>query len=488
MKDYSKINKKNKLRQQVDGRKLFEIQFYGGNEGYFVDVDQHQNLKMLIKEHTNPLNEGLVDWKAQFLSDCEIYKLGNMIVRRDNGDRYLSVTAPKDNGIHSEYRIRKTDGTLVFQKGEVAASVDGVLASGLLYKDGAYTNQSNVFEDNEMKAMAVQYNEVTNKLSLFDPVQVNGRSYKVVKVEDDVLKEYRDNYGVLQLVLLLSPSSKLEKINIMDDTAVEFKGITKYARVKDRKLNSVSRELLCEYGAVKTGDYVRYTFDSDDKGSMKEEIYIIFNTPSKYDGYDISLAYRCLNSFLALDDNGAIHRIPYYFEDNRTRVDKTSSNANINQMDSSFMIVTQENDITQRFIDRKAGRIILKNTAYKVTGVSNHDEGLLYFGIEIDKIDPNDDRNGVANYVSQIEKAGSEQAAIIGEMRIFGGYGWSYVLRGADTSAGVTWAVDSDKVIIEACTDMTCVLAVNGKYEMGSKVRLTAMQGDREYVKEIILE
>lgn len=489
MKDYSRINKKNKLRQQVDGKKLFEIQFYGGNDGYVVDVDQHQDLKMLIQEHTNPLNEGLVDQKARFLSNPQIYRLGNMITRKDNGEKYLSVTEPKNNGIQSEYRIRKTDDTLVFRKGEEeAASVAGVLASGLLYRDGSYTNQSNVFEDNEMKAMAVQYNDTTRRLALFDSVQVNGRSYKVVKIEDDVLKKYADNYGVLQLVLLLTPVSKLERVNVIDGTSTEFKGITKYARVKDRKLNSVSRELLCEYGAVKTGDYIRYTFDSNDKGNMKEEIYIIFNTPSKYDGYDISLAYRCLNAFSALGDDGTIHQIPYYFEDNRTRVDKASANAYIDQLDSSFMIITQENDITRRFVDRRVGRIILKNAAYKVTGVSNHDEGLLYFGLEIDKTDPKDDRYGVANYVSQIDKVESGQASIIGEKRIFGGYDWSYELEGANISLGTTWAVDSDKAHIKAYTNTTCVLCADSKYEMGTKVRLTALQGSKEYVKEITLE
>lgn len=489
VRDYSKINKKNISRQQADGRKLFEIQFYGGNEGYFVDVDEYQDLMMLIQEHTNPLNEGLVDRKARFLSNPEIYRLGNMITCKNNGDKYLSVTEPKDNGIQAEYRIRKTDGTLVFRKGEEATtSVDGVLASGLLYRDGSYTNQSNVFEDNEMKAMAVQYNDTTRRLALFDSVQVNGRSYKVVKIEDDVLKQYGDNHGVLQLVLLLSPTSKLERVNVIDDTSTEFKGITKYARVKDRKLNSVSRELLCEYGAVKTGDYVRYTFDSNDRGDMKEEVYIIFNTPSKYDGYDISLAYRCLNSFLALGEDGVIHRIPYYFEDNRTRVDKVSANAYLNQLDSSFMIITQENDVTRRFVDRKVSRVILKNAAYKVTGVSNHDEGLLYLGLEIDKTDPQDDRYGVANYVSQIDNTGSGQATIIGEKRIFGGFDWPYELIGVNISPDTIWAVDSNKVRIRACTDTTCVLVVASKYEMGTKVRLTATQGGQEYVKEIILE
>ena len=486
----TKLNKY-KERIKKSGERLFDAQCYYGFEKHLVSIDEVENIKMIIQNHTNPLNEGLVDQKAKMLNseDSEFYHAGNIIKLQDKDGIFISVTDPKVNEVYSEYRIRPINDTISFLNGENLITINGVLASGLLYKDNAYTNQTNVFEDNEMKAIIVPYNKITANFSLFDWVNVNEVGYKVVKIDDETLKKTNKEYGILQLVVFLSPISKLERINIVDNTLTEFKGVMKYARVKDRKLNAVSRELLCEYQIVKTGDYVKYTFDCDDKGTMQEEIYMVFNVPSKYDGYDISLVYRCMNNFKILDRNGNIVTIPYYFEDNRTRIDKTTDTDSFYNLNSSFMIILQDNELTNyKFVNRKLTRIILKGVPYKITGVSNLDDGLLYLGLEIDELNKSHDVDDIANYIEQLNdvKLISDNIYIKGESKIFKGYRWSYQIDGSDGQCH--WSVNSTKVIISDMDNLGCILEVVEKYGMGDKIILTAKINDIVINKEIILE
>lgn len=465
-------------RYITNGERLFNTQFQNGQEGHLTNVDENENIKMIIQRHTNPLNEGLLDKKAKFLnSNGDIFHIGNIVFVTDENQKYIAVTEPIGNKVYSGYRIRPLYDKITFDKNATEFSIDGILASGMLYKESSYVGQENVFEDNEMKAIIVTYDGVSDTLELFDNVKVNDINYKIAKIDDDVLKKYNKEYGILQIVVFLSPISSIEKVNVVTQTSVEMKGLLKYARVKDKKLNSISRELLCNYGVVKTGDYIKYTFDSDDLGTMEEETYMVYNLPSKYDGYDISLVYRCLNSFKMLDLTGNIIEIPYYFEDNRTRIDKTTNNDYIEFLNSSLMIIFQNNELTKKFVERKINRVMIKDSVYKITGVSDLDEGLIHLGLVIDEINLSQDLNGVADYVSQMAKINSSNISdthIVGESKIFKGYDWLYELSEPVSKTGTYWEVNNDKITIVEFDDNSCKLLVTAKYSMGDKFTLTA--------------
>lgn len=497
---YSRYNRDYVKQKAIHhGETLFIRQAKTGLEGRDVIVDGENKTIMIVQRHTNPLHQGLLDKKAKFLNSAgKYFHIGNLIEIPEENMVYLAVTKPESTGVYSEYRIRPAMDKAIIGKQTLDKITNdipienSILADGLLYDETSYLNSSTVFEDNSMKALCVQYNNNTRNIQLFDDIFVNNIHYNIVKIDDDVLKRYDNDFGVIQLVIYKTPYFNLYKKNVVTGDEIPIHGVVQYARVKDKKLNAISKELLCNYNTVTQGDYIRYEFDRGNTGKIEEEIYIVYNEPVFYDGYDICLILRCFNSFKLLDDNGIPVSIPYYFEDNRTRIDKTVDIDRVKDFNSSFCIIVQDNAITRKLINRKVSRLILKQSAYEITGISDLDEGLLFIGLELDKHDNYNDKQGVADYTSQINKLQSDFTSpdtvyINGEDRIYKGITWEYTLNNLKTDDIPIWSVDNDSIDI-TIVDKKCLLKIKHKLPMGTKFKLKSTIGVTDYEKEIMIE
>lgn len=489
MKLYETTSISPKERYMHNGEKLFLRQVRDSFEGFKVTVDEiHTDVPMIIQKHTNPLNKNLHDMKAKYLdSTGDFMHIGN-IVTLDTNKVYMAVTEPSSNGIYSEYKVLPLTDDMKFNLG-TPIEMRCVVANKGFYDETSFVNDTNVFEDMDTRATIVQYNPNTAKLSLFDDVYINDEQYRIVKIDNHTFKEYDEEFGVLQLVIVDTPFGE-----ILRNETTTLKGVIMSERVKDKILNSVSRRLLCEHNFVKRGDYINFTYDRDSKGTLVTDTYLTVNNPTMGRGYDTSLLYLCESTVNLLDDKGAVVNVPVYFEDNRMRIDKTTESEFITLKNSSFLIVVQNNEVTRK-LRNSVKRIIIGDTAYKITGDDPTSIGLLSVGLEIDQISPSDDNLelGIANYHSQMEEINvgvkpeipSSDIKIVEsnvEVALYKGYENEYYLNLVDS--GVVWSVDKSWVDIRQ-DGTKCWIKFNELKYIGEIITLTALVGDDEYTLTI---
>ena len=433
------------------GEKVFMKHYKSsyGFEGYDVLIDgRYDNVPMIIQKHSNPLNKNLHDMKAKYLNSTgNFMHIGNIV---EYGDKVcMAITEPSSNGIYSEYKILPINDDITFTT-DMPVKMKCTVANKGFYDESSFTNEQNVFEDKELRAALIQYNSNTKKLKLFDDICINDKRYKIVKIDSHTFKEYDEEFGVLQLVLIDTPFGKI----IKNDSQKEISGIVMSARVKDKILNSISRELLCEYNEVKRGDYIDFTYDRDEKGTMVTDTYLIVNRPTMGEKYDISLMYLCENTIKLLNDVGEVVDVHAYYENNRVRIDKVTENEFIKLKNSSYLIMIQQNEFTNR-LRNKVNRIMINGEVYKITGYDPFTEGILALGLELDQVSTDDNVElGIANYYSQMEeiqpKPPEEVAGQIveanGETTLCKGFENEYYLKGV--SEDVTWGVDKSWVTI----------------------------------------
>lgn len=433
------------------GEKVFMKHYKSsyGFEGYDVLIDgRYDNVPMIIQKHSNPLNKNLHDMKAKYLNSTgNFMHIGNIV---EYGDKVcMAITEPSSNGIYSEYKILPINDDITFTT-DMPVKMKCTVANKGFYDESSFTNEQNVFEDKELRAALIQYNSNTKKLKLFDDICINDKRYKIVKIDNHTFKEYDEEFGVLQLVLIDTPFGKI----IKNDNQKEISGVVMSARVKDKILNSISRELLCEYNEVKRGDYIDFTYDRDEKGTMVTDTYLVVNRPTMGEKYDISLMYLCENEVKLLDDVGSVVDVPVYYENNRVRIDKVTENEFIKLKNSSYLIMIQQNEFTNR-LRNKVNRIMINGEVYKITGYDPFTEGILALGLELDQVSTDDNVElGIANYYSQMEeiqpKPPEEVAGQIveanGETTLCKGFENEYYLKGV--SEDVTWGVDKSWVTI----------------------------------------
>lgn len=471
-----------KERLTHDGEILFLKQVENSFDGYMVDIDGNSDVPMIIQKHTNPLNKNLHDMKARYLNSTgDFMHMGNIVTTKD-GKLFMAVTEPSSNGIYSEYKILPLKDDMVIIDGEYASELKCVIANKGFYDEISYINDANVFEDKDMRATIVQYNEQTSNLTLFDNLYVNDSHYRIVKIDNYTLKEHDEAFGVLQFVLVDTPFGE-----IVCNDRTTLKGIVIPARVKDKILNSEARELLCEYNLVKRGDYISFTYDRDKQGTMIKEMYIIVNRPTMHEGYDKSLLYLCERTMNLLDDEGNVVNVPLYFEDNRSRIDKTNDGQYSRFSDSSFMIMCQQNEATLR-LSNKVRRIIINGKAYEITGIADLKEGIMSIGMELGKIDTNDDNEelGIANYKSQMEEIIGNKpdptSTIVGSDLLARGFEDEYYLQGAGN--GVEWSISCAYVEISQ-DGSKCYLKFNNLSDVNKTFLLTAKYGGSTFEKSI---
>ena len=117
---------------------------------------------------------------------------------------------------------------------------------------------------------------------------------------------------------------------------------------------------------------------------------------------------------------------------------------------------------------------------------------MLFIGLELDKHDNYNDKQGVADYTSQINKLQSDFTSpdtvyINGEDRIYKGITWEYTLNNLKTDDIPIWSVDNDSIDI-TIVDKKCLLKIKHKLPMGTKFKLKSTIGVTDYEKEIMIE
>lgn len=477
-----------KQRLIHDGEKLFLKQVDESFEGYRVLVDGiHDDVPMIIRQHTNPLNKNKHDMRAKYLNSTgDFLHIGNTVsipqMNKSYKD-YIAITEPSSNGIYSEYKILPLSDDIKFDV-DVPISTKCIVAHKGLYDEISYVNDTNVFEDKDTRAVIVQYNNNTSKLSLFDDLLVNDERYKIVKI-DTQFKEYNQDFGVMQLVMVDTPFGEI-KVN---DTDV-LKGIVMTARVKDKILNSISRELLCYHDKVKRGDYIDFTYDRDKQGKIITEKYLINNKPTMGSGYDKSLMCLCESRMNLLNNEGDIVNVGVYFENNRMRIDRTTEGEFAKFANSSFMILVQNNDTTSRISTKdKYNRVIVDGKPYEVSGVDDSSKGILYIGLNNSQFDPNDDdiEKGIANYKSQMEAIKGDKptpptSQILGSDVVTKGYNEEYYLQGASNT--IVWSVDCSYIAINQ-DGTKCTLYFNTLGDVNKTFTLSARYMGTTFTKTI---
>lgn len=454
-----------------------------GYMAYDVIVDGVHKKQMLIYEHIDPIEGKQNDFRAICLDRNNIH-WGNIISLED-GREYMAITRGDWNGAYNKYRIREVTDDATFTI-DMPMKIKCILADKGFYDESSFTNEQNVFEDKELRAALIQYNSNTKKLKLFDDICINDEHYKIVKIDSHTFKEYDEEFGVLQLVLIDAPFGKI----IKNDSQKEISGVVMSARVKDKILNSISRELLCEYNEVKRGDYIDFTYDRDEKGTMVTDTYLIVNRPIMGEKYDISLMYLCENEIKLLDDVGSVVDVPVYYENNRVRIDKVTENEFIKLKNSSYLVMVQQNNITDK-LRNKVNRIMIDGEVYKITGYEPLVKGVLGLGLEIDQLCPDDNVElGVANYYSKMEELKPKPPIATdiqiveanGETTLCKGFENEYYLKGV--SEDVTWGVDKSWVTIRQDGNR-CWIKFDELKRVGETVILSAEVAGKTYSTSI---
>ena len=454
-----------------------------GYMSYNVTIDGDVEKQLLIYEHVDPIEGKAIDMRAICMDNDETIHWGN-IIEREDGRTFMAITRNDWNEAYNKYKVRECFDDYKLSLDQYY-TYKCIMATKGFYDETSYINSTTVFDDKDLRAVLIQYNNDTKSLTMFDDIYINDEHFKVVKIDNYTFKQYDEDYGVMQLVVIDTPFGDIVK----NDTGLPIKGIVMTARVKDKILNSISRELICNHNQVKRGDYIDFTYDRDKKGTMKEDTYIIINNPTMNEGYDISLMYLCENSIKLLNDVGEVVNIPFYYEDNRVRIDKSTENEYVRLANSSYQIILQNNPLTQKLgKNNKVKRVMINGKAYAVTGEDDNTTGLISIGLEIDQVIDGEDVNGVANYASQMKEISGGNAdtmiyEVNGEEYLYKGFANTYKLK--DVSSGITWSTDVTWCTVTQNSDGGCNVKFNDLKYANETVILSALYGSMTYTFEI---
>ncbi|MEG1142479.1 MAG: hypothetical protein RSE41_08580, partial [Clostridia bacterium] len=365
-------------------------------EGYQILVDGVHEKKVVIQRHSNPINQGLEDKQLTIIKeDSNEIKWGSIFEGYENS-KYIVVGEPfSTDGVITKCKVRKLENKMRFKVNNSICEYDCISTKYLMYDDKTYVTDTKVFEDDDRLALVVKRDEHTSAIQVIDDVEVDGIGYRAIK--EEVLVDENMN-GIVQIVLLRTTFGELES------NGNKLKGIIRFARMKDKLLNSKSRELITHHNMVKTGDYVTHTYKRDDKGSIENRVYMVQSLMDMKLDYDVTYLINCDISFNIQKENGEVITIPAYVENNRTKL-QAKENNQVKFDDSQFQVNIQYNKDTC-LIGTKINRIYVKmnnydSDVYSVTGIDKLSlEGVMYVGLKLDKVDKNRDNEElcVADY------------------------------------------------------------------------------------------
>lgn len=488
MLDYTNYYVRTPSLQERGAERVFETHYLNSLEGFDVVIDGVYEKKALIQKHSNPLNSHLEDKYFTILAkDREGLKWGSYIDGYED-KRYIVLTLPETtDGVTLKTKIRKTTDTCLFtfEDGSKYA-FDCIDTNHLLYDDKTYTTDTKVFEEDERKAIIVPFNEITSKLRVIDDVELGKHHYRIIKI--DLVTEQFDGVeeGVVQIVLIRTTFGDLLCNN------EPLRGIVRFSRMKDKILNSKSRELITDHNQVKSGDYIQHSYQRDSLGNIETRYYIVRSLIDMHLDYDVTYMLNCDAEFY-MWDNSKKERvlIPCYVEDNRTRFEDADKN-NLKFADSQFQIIIQENDFTKK-LGKQVDRILLKGEAYEIVGTDNLSlENAIYVGLSNSKVDPNRDNIelGIGDYLSQlsedfeVEEGG--QIEIIGENEVVIGCEHSFQVN---YQGEVEWSIDNTKVaqIVSAQDSNVSIKIQSSSKNIGETIILKCTIKEVEYTKELLI-
>ena len=382
MKDYNHWYPSRDERIRHKAEKNFKLHYVHGDENNLALINDEFKKHVIIKDHTNPMNFALEDKKMYFIDDDRrIYRGDEISGISEDGRKYIVVTIPESNGVTSKCRVRKMYDTMTFVKGEKEYTFDCVVAKGLLYDSASYVTETTVFEEEDLVALIVQYNDITQTLQMFDPVVVNGDFYKVVKLDQHRLKEYPEEHGVLQLVLMKAVAcvNSSEDSDIMvTDTLIDHRygiepfkisGVLRYAKLKERIYNSKAREILTPHNVLQPGDYIEATFLRNPKvdDSTETRMYLTQSLIDMRENYDSAFLIDCNAQFNMKMDNGDAYTVYAYFENNSTQLMSNERNSNMWNDNSKYKCLVQNNEMTRK-LGKEVARVIIDGEGYEIVG------------------------------------------------------------------------------------------------------------------------
>lgn len=406
MKDYTNYHPSKKEKIKSSGENLFYKQFRGV-EGFKVSINGEYDRDVIIQQHTNPINERLEDKLMIFLKvDGEGIDWGDEIIGYDDDYRYLVITEPHDNEIYMTCKIRKLPDRISFKiksednvkdedKVEKEEEIEGldyecscILNDSMLYTESSYVGSSNAFEDEDIRALIVRYDEKTAQIELFDCIETNNAKYRVVFVDKKALMRQGEEVGVLQITLIQTVYDNITRnIGLEDEEPIE--GVLRSARLKEAVYNSNARTFLCEEDGVKTGDYVSFNIG---RKKDNDRTHIVVSMIDTKIGYDSSFVLHCSKTLRWIDTSGSKdkngrlieHEYPIRWMDNKTMLMETNSSdmtlpADIQQGQ------LQDNEFTKQI--KHGTRFISNGEVLKVVGVDRQAmNGLLGLRLEKDEV------------------------------------------------------------------------------------------------------
>lgn len=405
--------------------KNFEVHFNNSDEAYIVGVNNKYKRQVIIKEHSNPINEYPEDQKMYFVDNSQRpVRWGDEISGFDDGDgkKYLVVTRPQTNGYTSKCRIRKMYNRITFQKDNVEHTYDCIMAKGLLYNVTSYVKETEVFEDEDMCAILVRYDENTAKLKMFDRILFDDKLvYKVAKVDNYTLKERLESFGVLQIVLIRTVFGTLTDYRF-GEQPFEFEGILRYAKLKERIYNAKAREILTPHDIINPGDYIihdfpRNPFANDETISPDDytetRTYIVKSLVDVRNEYDSAFILNCNADFNMKAEDGEPYVVHAYFEDNSTQLMSNERNSNVFNESSKYKCIVQNNKYTRQ-LGKEVSRVMIFGDCYEVVGIDKLSaEGVIGVEFVESKVNPSLDNLElqIADYYKSdnIEKTTSDE-------------------------------------------------------------------------------
>lgn len=489
MLDYTNYNKPIKPLQKRGLENTFYQHFKNSLEGFDVVVDGEHELKALIQKHSNPINSHLEDKYFTVLEkDGDCVKWGSYIEGYE-GKKYIVLTYPETtDGVTKKAKIRKITETCKFTLEDGSQfTYDCIDTNYLIYDDKTYTTDTKVFEDDERRAIVVPYTFYTSLLRVIDEVEIKGVKYKIIKTEFLTEEDYEGNKeGVVQLVLIRTTFGSL----YCND--YPLRALVRFARMKDKVLNSKSRELITDHNQVKSGDYIKHSYVRDNEGNIETRYYIVRSLVDMRLDYDVTYIINCDSEFYMWDDNNKEPiMIPCYVEDNKTRFeDENKSNLILEA--SQFQIIVQENEFTKK-LGKEVDRIIIKGEAYTIVGTDNISlENAIYVGLANSIIDPNKDNLelGIADFDNQVGEDIIEETdpiQIYGEDECIIGEEYEYVL--INSSEDCIWSLDNyDLGLIRRNDINSAIVTISSKVkDIGKKLTITCEEKGIVYTKEIVI-
>jgi hypothetical protein len=180
LKNYSNYHIQSKDKIINDAYLIFQKQL-DGFEGFDVEIDGVLD-KVIIRQHTNPLNEDKEDRQLECWKDTAI-KRGSLVELVDYNEKWLVVTDVDSNGLTKLSKILKCNNTFKWQTptGEIKEYPCIIQDKTSVYSSGIEENKYLSLADDQI-LIIVQSNDDTKQLQINKRFIFNHSKYEVYEL------------------------------------------------------------------------------------------------------------------------------------------------------------------------------------------------------------------------------------------------------------------------------------------------------------------